>query len=68
MMLAVDNDEYYNDALDSFDALWSKYAEVPPSDTQVNRALTYSQSKITEITEYMKSQKIPRRTGGGGGE
>ena len=67
MMLAAENDEYYNDALDSFDALWSKYAEVPPSDTQVNRALTYSQSKITEITEYMKSQNIPRRTGGGGG-
>ena len=68
MMLAADNDAYYNDALDSFDALWSKYAEVPPSDTQVNRALTYSQSKITEITEYMKSQNIPRRTGSGGGE
>ena len=68
MMLAAENDEYYNDALDSFDALWSKYAEVPPSDTQVNRALTYSQGKITEITEYMRSQNIPRRTGGGGGE
>ena len=67
MLLAVENDEYYNDALDSFDALWSKYAEVPPSDTQVNRALTYSQSKITEITNYMRDQNIPRRTGGGGG-
>ena len=67
MLLAGENDEYYNDALDSFDALWGKYAEVPPSDTQVNRALRYAQGKITEITEYMKSQNIPRRTGGGGG-
>ena len=67
MMLAGGNDEYYNDALDSFDALWGKYAIVPPSDTQVNKALTYAQTKITEITEYMKSQNIPRRTGGGGG-
>ena len=67
MLLAADNDEYYNDALDSFDALWSKYSEVPPSDTQVNTALRYSQSQITTITEYMRSQNIPRRTGGGGG-
>ena len=67
MLLAGNNDEYYNDALDSFDALWSKYSEVPPSDTQVNTALRYAQSQITTITEYMKSQNIPRRTGGGGG-
>ena len=67
MILAVENDEYYNDALDSYDALWGKYATVPPSDTQVNKALTYSQGKITEITEYMRAQNIPRRTGGGGG-
>ena len=67
MLLAGENDEYYNDALDSFDALWSKYAIVPPSDTQVNKALRYAQTKITEITEYMKDRNIPRRTGGGGG-
>ena len=67
MLLAGENDEYYNDALDSFDALWSKYATVPPSDTQVNKALRYAQTKITEISEYMRSQNIPRRTGGGGG-
>ena len=65
MMLANDNDEFYNSALDSFDALWNKYATVPPSDTQVNRALTYAQKQISMITDYMKSQNIPRRAGGG---
>ncbi len=67
MLLAGQNDEYYNDALDFFDALWRKYPTVPPSDTQVNRALRYAQTQITTITEYMKSQNIPRRTSGGGG-
>ncbi len=67
MMLATQNDEYYNDALDFFDAFWSKYATVPPSDTQVNKALRYAQSQIATITEYMRAQNIPRRTGGGGG-
>ncbi|MCZ6675879.1 MAG: tetratricopeptide repeat protein [Candidatus Poribacteria bacterium] len=68
MALAGIDDKYFNDALDSFDALWGKYGTVPPSDTQVNRALSYAQKQISDITEYMKSQGIERRAGGGGGE
>ena len=68
MVLAASNDDYYNYALDAFDALWSKYSAKPPVDTQVNQALKYGQKQISTITEYMTSQNIPRRTTGGGGE
>jgi len=62
MVLAEREDKYYNDALDFFDRLWGKYAIEPPVDTQVNRALTYSQSQVATITSYMEANDVHRRT------
>ena len=65
MVLADQNDDYYNDALDWFDKLWKKYETEPPVSTQVNQVLRRAQQQIASITSYMKSEGIPRRTGGG---
>ena len=65
MVLADQDDNYYNDALDWFDKLWKKYETEPPVSPQVNKVLRRAQQQIASITSYMKSQGIPRRTGGG---
>ena len=64
MILADQDDNYYNDALDWFDKLWRKYESEPPTNTQVTRALKRAQQQIASITSYMKSEGIPRRTNG----
>jgi len=69
MVLADQDDNYYNDALDWFDKLWKKYETEPPVSPQVNKVLRRAQQQIASITSYMKSQGIPRRTGiGSSGE
>ena len=49
MVLAQNDDMYWNDALDYFNRLWAKYETVPPTDTKVNQALTYAISQIQTI-------------------
>ena len=66
MILADEEDEYWNDALDYFDKLWVKYTEAPPVDAQVARALRYAQSQVSMITSFMQSNNIHIRTTGGG--
>ena len=66
MVLADQDDNYYNDAIDWFDKLWKKYEAEPPTSTQVNRAVTRAQQQIASITSYMEAEGIPRRTGSGG--
>lgn len=66
MILADEDDEYWNDALDYFDKLWVKYTDAPPVDAQVAKALRYAQSQVAMITSYMESNNIHRRTTGGG--
>ncbi len=65
MMLADEADEYWNDALDYFDRLWVKYADAPPVDAQVAKALRYAQSQVAAITSFMESNNIHRHTTGG---
>ena len=65
MTLADKEDKYYNDALNAYDKLWSKYEREPPVDTQVSQALRLAQNQISSITTYMKEQKIQRSTTGG---
>ena len=66
MILADEEDEYWNDALDYFDKLWVKYTQEPPVDAQVARALRYAQSQVSMITSFMQSNNIHIRTTGGG--
>ncbi len=68
MILADEDDQYWNDALDYFDRLWVKYSEAPPVNAQVAKALRYAQSQVAMITSYMESNNIHRRTTGGGSE
>jgi len=63
--LADKDEKYYNDALNAYDKLWSKYEKEPPVDTQVSQALRLAQNQISSITTYMKEQKIQRSTTGG---
>lgn len=65
MILADEDDEYWNDALDYFDKLWAKYVDGPPVDAQVAKALRFAQSKVAAITSFMESHNIHRRTTGG---
>ena len=65
MILANEEDIYWNDALDYFDELWVKYTEAPPVDAQVAKALRYAQSQVATITAFMESNNIHRRTTGG---
>ena len=65
MILADEEDQYWNDALDYFDELWVKYTESPPVDAQVAKALRYAQSQVATITAFMESNNIHRRTTGG---
>ena len=66
MILAEQDDAYWNDALDYFDKLWGKYTEEPPVDAQVAKALRYAQSQVATITAFMQSQNIHRRATDGG--
>jgi hypothetical protein len=72
MVLANDDDGYFNDALDYFNRLWAKYETTPPVDTKVNQALTYAISQIQTIQSYMRANNLEIRDaaggGGGGGE
>ena len=65
MILADEEDKYWNDALDYFDKLWVKYTDAPPVDAQVAKALRYAQSQVATITSFMESNNIHRRTTGG---
>jgi outer membrane protein assembly factor BamD (BamD/ComL family) len=65
MILADEEDKYWNDALDYFDELWVKYTAEPPVDAQVAKALRYAQSQVATITAFMESNNIHRRTTGG---
>ena len=72
MVLANNEDMYFNDALDYFNRLWAKYETTPPVDTKVNQALTYAISQIQTIQSYMRANNLEIRDaaggGGGGGE
>ena len=65
MILADEEDKYWNDALDYFDKLWGKYTDAPPVDAQVAKALRYAQSQVATIASFMESNNIHRRTTGG---
>ncbi len=72
MVLADNDDAYFNEALDYFNRLWAKYETTPPVDTKVNQALTYAISQIQTIQSYMRANNLEIRGGavggGGGGE
>ena len=72
MVLANDDDAYFNDALEYFNRLWAKYETTPPADPKVNDALRYAQIKVQEILNYMRANNLEIREGvdraGGGGE
>ncbi len=65
MILADEEDKYWNDALDYFDKLWVKYTDAPPADVQVAKALRFAQSQVATTTSFMESNNIDRRTTGG---
>ena len=73
MVLAEDDDAYFNDALEYFNRLWAKYEVNKPVDTKVNSALSYAQSQVQVILSYMQANNLEiregaNRPGGGGGE
>ena len=71
MVLAEDDDAYYNDALEHFNELWGKYEVNKPADAKVNNALTYAQGQVQVILAYMKANNLEIREGAdraGGGE
>ena len=73
MVLAEDDEDYFNDALEYFNRLWAKYEVNKPADTQVNRALTFAQGQVQVILSYMRANNLEiregvDRAGGGGGE
>ena len=59
MILADEDDAYWNDALDYFNKLWLKYVDEPPVDAQVAKALRFAQSQVATITSFMESNNIP---------
>ena len=63
MVLAEDDDAYYNDALEHFNELWGKYEVNKPADAKVNNALTYAQGQVQVILAYMKSENLEIREG-----
>ena len=63
MVLAEDDDMYYNDALEHFNELWGKYEVNKPADAKVNNALTYAQGQVQVILAYMKSENLEIREG-----
>jgi tetratricopeptide (TPR) repeat protein len=71
MVLAEDDDAYFNDALEHFNRLWAKYEVTPPVDPKVNSALTYAQNQVQVILSYMRANNLEIREGAdraGGGE
>ena len=71
MVLANDDDAYFNDALEYFNRLWEKYEVTPPTDPKVSDALRYAQGKFQEILSYMRANNLEIREGAdraGGGE
>ena len=64
MILADEDDEYLNNALEYFDKLWVKYIDGQPDDAQVAKALRYAQSQVAMIASFMESNNIRRRTTG----
>ncbi|MDE0399414.1 MAG: tetratricopeptide repeat protein [Candidatus Poribacteria bacterium] len=71
MVLAEDDDAYFNDALEHFNRLWAKYEVNKPADTKVNSALTYAQNQVQVILSYMRANNLEIREGAdraGGGE
>ena len=71
MVLAEDDDVYFNDALEHFNRLWAKYEVTPPADPKVNSALTYAQNQVQVILSYMRANNLEIREGAdraGGGE
>lgn len=71
MVLAEDDDKYFNDALEHFNRLWAKYEVNPPSDPKVNSALSYAQNQVQVILSYMRANNLEIREGAdraGGGE
>ena len=71
MVLAEDDDVYFNDALEHFNLLWAKYEVNPPSDPKVNSALSYAQNQVQVILSYMRANNLEIREGAdraGGGE
>ena len=71
MVLAEDDDAYFNDALEHFNRLWAKYEVNKPADSKVNNALTYAQNQVQVILSYMRANNLEIREGAdraGGGE
>ena len=71
MVLAEDDDAYFNDALEYFNRLWAKYEVNKPADAKVNSALSYAQSQVQVILSYMQANNLEIREGAnrpGGGE
>ena len=71
MVLAEDDDKYFNDALEHFNRLWAKYEVNPPADPKVNSALSYAQNQVQVILSYMRANNLEIREGAdraGGGE
>ena len=71
MVLAEDDDAYFNDALEHFNRLWEKYEVNKPADVKVNNALTYAQNQVQVILSYMRANNLEIREGAdraGGGE
>ena len=71
MVLADGDDSYFNDALEYFDRLWTKYEVNKPADSKVNNALSYAQSQVQVILSYMRANNLEIRAGAnrsGGGE
>ena len=71
MVLAEDDDAYFNDALEHFNRLWAKYEVNKPADPKVNNALTYAQNQVQVILSYMRANNLEIREGAdraGGGE
>jgi tetratricopeptide (TPR) repeat protein len=71
MVLAEDDDAYFNDALEHFNRLWAKYEVNKPADPKVNSALSYAQNQVQVILSYMRANNLEIREGAdraGGGE
>ena len=63
MVLAEDDDVYFNDALEYFNRLWAKYETSKPADAKVNNALSYAQSQVQQILSYMRANDLEIREG-----
>ena len=57
MVMADTEENYYANAIDTFDSLWKKYADTPATDSQVSNAVKLAQRKIAEIRAYLDGKQ-----------